>query len=143
LNRYGNPTFDIELDYPQNTITYYYGSQTNEEPLITKNDEMMRQLDDEMIVGVVERGSLLEKITITPNPTTGELTISPAGGGKGVEQLTINNVEVFDIYGKCHLSLVTRHESHITLNISYLSAGLYFVKISTEEGMVIKKIVKQ
>ena len=89
-------------------------------------------------------------LTIYPNPTTGELTISPAGGGKGVEQLTINNIEIFDIYGKSHLSLVTRHEtlvtrhsSLVTLNISHLSAGLYFVKISTEAGMIVKKVVKQ
>jgi len=116
---------------------------------------MMRRLDDEMMNiplqalegcpkgGVVERGSCLENITLTQNPTTGELTISPAGGGKGVEQLTIHSVEIFDIYGKCHVSLVTCHSTHVTLNISHLSAGLYFVKISTEAGMVVKKVVKQ
>jgi len=91
---------------------------------------MMRGLDDEMMNiplqalegcpkgGVVERGSFLENITIAPNPTTGELTISPAGGGKGVEQLTIDNVEIFDIYGKCHLSLVTCHLSLVTRHTS-------------------------
>ena len=82
-------------------------------------------------------------ISIYPNPTTGKLTIDNG-------ELRIENVEIFDIYGKCHLSLVTRHEtsvtrhsSHVTLNISHLSAGLYFVKISNEAGMVVKKVIKQ
>jgi len=77
--------------------------------------------------------------TVHPNPTTGELKISPAGGGKGVEQLTINRVEVFDIYGKCHLSLVTCHTSLVTLNISHLSAGLYFLRVNEQ----IIKLVKE
>jgi len=80
---------------------------------------------------------------IYPNPTTGELIINN-------EQLTINNVEVFDIYGKCHLSRVkclepsvACHASRVTLNISHLSSGFYFVKVSTEAGEVINKILKQ
>jgi len=75
-------------------------------------------------------------LNIYPNPTTGELTMDNG-------QLTINNVDVFDIYGKCHLSLVTRHETSVTLNISHLSSGLYFIKIFTESGMVVKNVVKQ
>ena len=143
----------------QGILCFFYDICVEEELRLRSvtegDDEMMRGLDDEMMNiplqvlegcpkgGVVERGSLLENITITPNPTTGKLAISPAGGGKGVEQLTINSVEIFDIYGKCHLSHVTRPSSHVTLNISHLSAGLYFVKIVTEQGEIVKKVVKQ
>jgi len=83
--------------------------------------------------GIIEHNY---NVKIYPNPTTGELIISN-------EQFTINNVEVFDIYGKCHPSRVTRHASHVTLNISHLPAGVYFVKISTEEGIVVKEVIKQ
>jgi hypothetical protein len=31
----------------------------------------------------------------------------------------------------------------LNINISFLSKGIYFVKINTDEGEVVKKIVKQ
>jgi len=77
------------------------------------------------------------EIRIYPNPTTGELTIDNG-------QLTINNVKVFDIYGRnvlSHHPITT--SSHHLINISHLSAGLYFVRISTEAGEVIKKVLKE
>jgi hypothetical protein len=78
-----------------------------------------------------------ENITLTPNPTTGELTINN-------EQLIINNVEIFDVYGRNVSShhLITSSSNH-HISISHLQAGIYFVKISTEAGEVVKKIVKQ
>ena len=111
------------------------------------DDEMMRGLDDEMmkkspsnIEGVddeVGRGSLYEKITLVPNPTTGELKIENG-------ELKIENVEVFDVYGRKLLSnhLITSSSNHL-INISHLHSGIYFVKITTEAGEVVKKVVKQ
>ncbi|MCL2168033.1 MAG: T9SS type A sorting domain-containing protein, partial [Lentimicrobiaceae bacterium] len=81
---------------------------------------------------------LLYQITIYPNPTTGELTIENG-------ELRIENVEVFDIYGK-KLYLSTRplvHSSTVSIDISHLASGIYFVKISTDEGVVMKKVVKE
>ena len=73
---------------------------------------------------------------IYPNPTTGQLTINN-------EQLTINSIEIFEIYGR-KLSfnhLITPSSNHL-INISNLPAGVYFLKISTEVGEVVKKVVK-
>jgi poly(A) polymerase len=42
----------------------------------------------------------------------------------------------------CHVSLVTRHSSRVTLNISHLHSGIYFVKITTEAGITTKKVIK-
>jgi len=95
------------------------------------NDEMMRRLDDKMM-----KTSALENITLVPNPTTGELTMDNG-------ELTIESVEIFDAYGKCHVARGTRHSSRVTLNISHLHSGIYFVKITTEVGIVVKKVVKQ
>jgi len=72
--------------------------------------------------------------SIYPNPTTSEVTINN-------EQLTINNVEIFDIYGRKH-HLITSSSNHL-INIAHLPAGIYFLKIYTEAGEVIKKIIKQ
>jgi hypothetical protein len=79
----------------------------------------------------------LENIKLVPNPTTGELQITNY-------ELQITNIEVFDIYGRKLSSnhLITTSSHHL-INISHLQAGIYFVKITTEIGEVIKKVVKQ
>ena len=76
-------------------------------------------------------------VTIYPNPTTGELTIDNG-------QLRIDNVEVFDVYGRKLSSnhLITSSPHHL-INISHLHSGIYFVKITTEAGEVVKKVVKK
>jgi len=91
------------------------------------------------IEGVPEgRSSLYENITLIPNPTSGELTIDN-------EQLIMNNIEVFDIYGR--KQNVEFNSYGLTVLRSYgltnLPAGIYFVKITSEQGVVIKKVIKQ
>ncbi|MCL2435539.1 MAG: T9SS type A sorting domain-containing protein, partial [Lentimicrobiaceae bacterium] len=100
--------------------------------------------------GVPEgRGSLYEKITIYPNPTTGELeirnyelgTAAPLGASSAK---LINSIEVFDVYGRKVSShhLITSSSNHL-INLSHLNSGIYFVKITTDAGEVVKKIIKQ
>ena len=55
--------------------------------------------------------NISEIISIFPNPTTGELTINN-------EQLIINNIEIFDIYGR-KLSHISYPKSHISYLISH------------------------
>jgi hypothetical protein len=84
------------------------------------------------------------EILVYPNPTTGELRITNY-------ELGIKEVEIFDIYGKKLLSnhliasssnhLITSSSNHLT-NISHLQAGVYFLKIDTETGIITKRVVK-
>ncbi|MCL2435805.1 MAG: T9SS type A sorting domain-containing protein, partial [Lentimicrobiaceae bacterium] len=88
----------------------------------------------------------LENITLYPNPTTGELEIRNY-------ELRINSIEVFDVYGRIvsshHLPPHTSNippspsSSHQKINISHINSGIYFVKITTDSGEVVKKVVKQ
>jgi hypothetical protein len=67
---------------------------------------------------------------IYPNPTTGEFHVTS-------DKLQVTNTEIFDIYGrKCHTSRVTRQES---ANVSHLQSGVYFVKIFSDDGVVVVK----
>ena len=95
------------------------------------------------ILAVVCEGinqNYIENVTITPNPTHGELRITNY-------ELGITNVEIFDVYGRKPIS-DTRYptseigKSEIEINIAHLPAGVYFVKISTELGEIVKKVVK-
>ncbi|MCL1850350.1 MAG: putative Ig domain-containing protein [Bacteroidetes bacterium] len=91
---------------------------------------------------IIEKGegieeNLLVNIAIYPNPTTGELRITNY-------ELRITNIEVFDVYGKCHSLVVSRHENgEAVVNVSYFPAGIYFLKIQTNKGAVTKQIIKQ
>ena len=73
------------------------------------------------------------EFAVYPNPTNGELTIDNV-------QLTMNNVEVFDIYGR--KQNVEFHSYGLTVLRSYgltnLPAGVYFLKVGNE----VKKVVK-
>jgi len=83
---------------------------------------------------------LVGKLQIYPNPTTGELRIES-------DELKIENVEIFDVYGRnvgANIQVCSENpENEILLNISHLTAGVYFVKIFTETGEVIKKVLKE
>jgi hypothetical protein len=85
-------------------------------------------------IGVSEK--VVPEIEVYPNPTTGQLTIENG-------QLTINNIEIYDVFGRKQSSnhLITSSSHHL-INIAHLQAGIYFVRIQTEKGMVGKKIVK-
>ena len=102
------------------------------------NDTKALSIKIENGVGVSENE--IGNISIYPNPTTGELTIEIAGQARN----DVASVEIFDMFGKTLLSnhLITSSSHHL-INISHLSAGIYFVKIRTEVGEVIKKVVKE
>ncbi|MCL2168000.1 MAG: T9SS type A sorting domain-containing protein, partial [Lentimicrobiaceae bacterium] len=87
---------------------------------------------------------LKNEITLIPNPTTGELQVTSYG-------LQVTDVEIFDVYGR---NVGAKFPSNklegwqpkadgVVFNISHLQSGIYFVRITTEEGIITKKIVKQ
>ena len=85
-------------------------------------------------VGISEND--LADLKVYPNPTAGELRMENG-------ELRIENVEVFDVYGRKLSSnhLIPTSSNHL-INISHLQAGVYFVRIQTETGVITKKIIK-
>jgi len=74
----------------------------------------------------------LEGVGLYPNPTTGVVSI------KGIA--TEMNVEIVSINGQ---QIQYIKNSNNTINLSRLQAGVYFMRITTETGFTIKKIIKQ
>jgi hypothetical protein len=98
---------------------------------VTEDVELIANFEEEVGVENFE----FSTIKIYPNPTIGQLKIES-------EEMKIEDVDVFDIFGKkvfSQKSLI----SPTMINISHLSAGVYFVRIQTEEGEVIKKVLKE
>ncbi|MDR2234316.1 MAG: T9SS type A sorting domain-containing protein [Tannerella sp.] len=73
----------------------------------------------------------LSTISISPNPTSGQLIIKTEG----------QHIQRISIYNLSGMKLFTTKST--TLDISHLPEGVYFVQITTETGSVTKKIIKK
>jgi hypothetical protein len=78
---------------------------------------------------------LLNSITIYPNPANDVVNV----------QCTMSNVqevEVIDVYGKV-INTIHVTDNPTRINVSGLANGMYFVRVTTEEGTVTKQFVKK
>lgn len=73
-------------------------------------------------------------VKLYPNPTADNVTISARG--------IVKSVALYDIQGRL-LQANTINDVQATINLSSQPSGLYFVKVITEEGSVVEKLVKQ
>lgn len=71
-----------------------------------------------------------EWVSLAPNPTSGILNIST--------QTPINELSVFDIQGK----LLKKSTSSV-LDLRDYSSGIYFIQVETNEGSVVKKVIRR
>jgi hypothetical protein len=88
------------------------------------------------VIDIEEMEKEETKILVYPNPTTGQLRITNYG-------LRITGIEIFDLLGKC-VAIITSPPSGGLggADISVLPTGMYFVRITTENGVVTRKIIK-
>lgn len=77
-----------------------------------------------------------QDININPNPTSGSLIIH-------CETSKINTIRIFDIFGREIYLEEKEPRYYKNIDISLFSNGLYYVKIHSEFGTVIKKIIKK
>jgi hypothetical protein len=82
----------------------------------------------------VEIVNLNNAIQIFPNPVRNELNISI------VDNLTIQSLQIIDLSGKSVQMFIN---STRQVDVSTLSQGIYFVKIETDKGTVVKRFVKE
>ena len=75
------------------------------------------------------------KVTVYPNPTNDKIYI--------VTEAEIEEVVVYDIYGRQQDYKTTGLQGNVTVDVTKLNAGIYFIKINTEEGNIVKRIIKQ
>ena len=83
----------------------------------------------------IDNYTLDNTVTVFPNPTSGVVQIKN-------EEWRIENVEVYDAYGKL-LNVVNVNGNAAAIDMSDYAEGIYFLKVKTDNGMVTKRVVKQ
>jgi hypothetical protein len=123
--------------------TYFHPNPTGEEQCYTVEVNCLEggvsPLSNEecLTVGINEneRGATF---TVYPNPAKGELRIENG-------EWRIMNVEVYDVFGRKQKAESRRQkaESEMVINVSNLSAGIYFIKLFTEQGALVQRFIKE
>ncbi|CAM4442403.1 T9SS type A sorting domain-containing protein [Flavobacterium terrigena] len=96
------------------------------------------KVDDFVINGVLSAESFeANQINVFPNPSTGIFNI-------GFGNLNPNKIEVYDISGKLIMqkNKLQVSDNQTNIDLSNASNGVYFVKISTENNTITKRIIK-
>jgi hypothetical protein len=121
-----------ELEYRDKDLadgTYVY-------QIFAKYEHCESELTDDVSITIITEAINefhADSFNIYPNPATNELQVTS-------DKLQVTSVEVFDVMGRNLLSSpVTRHSSLVTIDVSHFPAGIYFVKIYTEEKQIVTK----
>jgi len=80
--------------------------------------------------------SIFSRIKVYPNPTTGIITVSEA-------PYNLLNVAVFNALGETVLELRNPHSPEFTLDLSKLIPGTYYIRFSSENSVVTKKVIRE
>ena len=76
-------------------------------------------------------------VNLYPNPANEVINVECT-----INNVQVTNMEVYDVYGKL-INTVIVNENPTRINVSNLANGMYFVRVTTEEGMVTKRFVKR
>jgi len=75
-----------------------------------------------------------DSISVYPNPTKNKITVSAKNN--------LKSIAIFNIQGRL-LQTMTASKMNATIDISNKQNGVYFIKITTEKGTAVQKIIKE
>ena len=118
----GNFLKDEELCYQVRAIFDNNKSAFTKEVCVTTTADMIEEIDS--------------KVKIYPNPVNDRLYIE-------TQTLTQTlTIEIYDVYGRRQVTETPSHQGNLVIDLSELKSGIYFVKINTEKGNIVKRIIK-
>ncbi len=86
--------------------------------------------------GDVKRNISSNQIELSPNPTTGNITVH------GLPLVT-QNISIMSILGNTVMQIPPVYSESFTVSISKLPQGTYYLRIVSNNGVVTKKIIKE
>jgi hypothetical protein len=75
-----------------------------------------------------------ESIDLLPNPTRDKATVSALNA--------LKSIEIYDVQGRL-LQTIIEHSKTKTIDLSSYSRGIYWIKINTEKGSAVEKLIKE
>ena len=78
---------------------------------------------------------LATSLNIYPNPVSDKLYIET--------EVEIEEVVVYDVYGRHQVTETPSRQGNLSVDVSNLNSGVYFVKVVTENGEVVKRFIKK
>ena len=157
---------DPEESVEQNPVIHYPNAGTYSVSLTVTNEAgESTELKGDYItvtpeVGITEHDAK-DGIVVYPNPTTGELTICDmryATCDNRTSDIGQSQIVIFDVLGRTVAvetgrapslqsqigqSHIANRQSQITFDLSNVPAGIYFIRIQTENSVITRKVVKQ
>jgi len=107
---------------------YFIGFNTPE--CSSKTNHLVKSNWVQSTTGINELINIDNLISIFPNPFNANFKIQTA--------LQIKNIEITDITGRLLYTTTNK-----TIDFSSFTSGVYFVKVRTENGIAVKKVVKE
>ena len=125
----------------ENTTELSYNTTSNDDVFFVEVVALYE--NDKTSVGLAKKYAYGDNIDeqheiqckVYPNPVNDRLYI--------VTEDEVENVVVYDIYGRRQVTETPRHQGNLTIDLENLKSGIYFVKINTEKGNIVKRIIKQ
>ena len=71
---------------------------------------------------------------VYPNPVRDMLFIET--------EATVEEVSVYDVYGRLQVAETPSHQGEVAVDMTDLNSGIYFVKLRTENGEAVRRILK-
>jgi hypothetical protein len=124
----------------ENTTELSYNTTSNDDVFFVEVVALYE--NDKTSVGVAKKYAYGDNIDeqheiqckVYPNPVDDRLYI--------VTEDEVENVVVYDIYGRLQVTETPRHQGNLTIDLENLKSGIYFVKINTDKGNIVKRIIK-
>ena len=130
---------DFHMGYTNGTA-YVIG--TNQETtfefyVVAFNDET--ESDPSEIYTVVVEDDAIEEVNtsfnVYPNPVNDKLVIE-------TEEI-VKEVVVYDVFGRHQDNKTTRQQVNLSIDVTNLNSGVYFVKVVTENGEAVQRFIKK
>ena len=102
---------------------------------VYENDMTSVGLVKEIVAGDKVEDITENNISIYPNPANDRLYIEA--------ESEIVGITVYDIYGRHQVTETPSHRDMTSVNVSGLKTGIYFVKINTNQGEIVKRFIKK
>ena len=121
---------------PTTTGVYYFGFR-NFTPTATGTHALI--IDNFTVTEVlgISQNELDSQFSVFPNPTKNTLNIS------NTMDASIQGIELSDLNGRSIKNIKVANVTETQVAISDISQGVYMLKITTDKGSLVKKIVKE